>query len=90
MCSSDLSDAKSFFVERYMPLLSFNAVPYQGVFLPSIWSETWFAPVVNNAAARKKWRETLVRTFGERKGCEQFDVNSTILPGFEVVPKTQK
>jgi thiol-disulfide isomerase/thioredoxin len=86
----DVTADKRFLVERYMPLLSFDAVPYQGVFLPSVWSETWFTPVGDGAGARRRWQETLVRTFGERKGCKEFEVNSAILPGFEVVPKTSK
>ena len=79
-----------FLVERRMPLLIFHAVPYQETFLPSIWSETRFEPVSNDRTARQQWLNTLVRTFGERTGCKEFTVNSTVLPGFGVVPNTPR
>lgn len=75
-----------FLVQRLLPLLTFGAVPYQGVFLPSVWSETRFQPVSNDKRARQQWLASLVRTFGKRVGCKQFKVDSTVLPGFSVVP----
>jgi thiol-disulfide isomerase/thioredoxin len=88
--SYDVIDATRFVAEREIPVLSFRAVPYKGTFLPSIWSETTFAPVANGARARQQWQDTLVRTFGQRQGCKQFEVNSTILPGVTVVPDAAK
>ena len=86
----DVTDGNKFLVESLIPILSFNAVPYEGKFLPSEWSETTFAPVANDAMARRRWLTTLVRTFGTRQGCKRFDVNSTILPGVAVVPNQTK
>lgn len=82
----EVTDGSRFLVERLMPVLTFRAAPYEGRFLPSIWSETRFGPVANSATARRQWLNTLVRTFGTRQGCKKFEVNSTILPGVTVVP----
>jgi hypothetical protein len=81
----DVTNGNRFFAARGMPLLDFRAVPYDKTYLPSVWSEETFGAVVNDRDAHVKWRQTLMRTFGLRQGCKEFNVKSTILPGFGIV-----
>lgn len=86
VASYDVKDDSRLLMERGLPVLSFQAVPFQGAYLPSTWSSETYQAVPLGPTAGRLWLASLTRTFGKRESCDTLRVKSTILPGFQTVP----
>jgi hypothetical protein len=81
-----VTDDSHLLMESLMPVLSFRAVPFRGVYLPSTWSSMTYQPARLGPAAGRLWAASLSRTFGKRESCDTLKVKSTIMPGFQPTP----
>jgi hypothetical protein len=65
-----------------IPLFQYAATPYGRAIIPAWWNEASFRPVRRGPNEVSDWDETLTRTFLTRESCREYQVRSTLLPGF--------
>ena len=65
-----------------IPLFEYAATPYGQAIVPQWWNEASFHAVRRGQNEVSDWDETLTRTFLTRESCWEYQVRSTLLPGF--------
>jgi peroxiredoxin len=81
-----VTDRSNLLMEYLIPVLEYRAMPFHGVYLPSVWSSLTYQASPLGPNAHKLWAASLARTFGKRESCDTLKVKSTVLPGFQPVP----
>jgi hypothetical protein len=85
----DVIDEERLVLQRGLPVLTYAAAPFNKTYLPYLWSASRFRPVsMAQPNPHGAWDTTLQRTFVKRENCQQYQVTSTVLPGYEAVPST--
>jgi Redoxin len=83
----DVIDDGRLVLQRGLPVLTYVASPFNKTYLPYLWSVANFHPVnMSQPNPHGAWNKTLQRTFVRRENCQQYQVTSTVLPGYEAVP----
>ena len=73
-----------------IPLFQYAAAHDHGVVVPEWWNEASFGTVKRGNNEVSKWLGTLTRTFIDRPSCQEYRVQSRVLPGFTATPDGAK